>query len=122
MLQRDTESLYGFLEQLMDIQTAIPCPYYTLTALRRMRRGAPIVVTGPGSFSMFLDGMPYIPLLLDFLVREDLVQPQTDDQVGGGIGYLRLSDKGYRVAKAGEHWWASLPWKDKLKARLGHQV
>jgi hypothetical protein len=57
-----------------------------------------------------------------FMRGDRLVEVNLDDQVGGGIGYLRLSDKGYRVAKAGEHWWASLPWKDKLKARLGHQV
>lgn len=99
-------------------KTAIPCPFYMLSALRRMRRGHYVVVAGLSSVSMYLDGMPYLPLLLPFMVQQELISPKVLPQAMSQVGYLALTEKGHRVAQSGEIWWKSLSWQEKVRARV----
>lgn len=72
---------------------------------------------GSGAFGAYLDGVPYIASLLPFMLDEGLVRLR-ETSLMQPIGYLTLSEKGARVAQAGEQWWASLSWKERLKARI----
>ena len=93
----------------------IPHRFWLLVMLRSLAKGHPLVVTGPASFQSFLDGLPHVAILFQYILdHEWIAERETRD----GIHFYRLTQRGFDFWREGEQWWHSLTWKDRLMVRL----
>ena len=83
--------------------------------LRALARGHALVVTGPSSFQSFLDGLPHVAILFQYILDHEWI---AERESRDGIHFYRLTPRGFDFWREGEQWWHSLTWKDRLMVRL----
>ena len=88
----------------------IPIP-----TLRALARGHALVVTGPSSFQSFLDGLPHVAILFQYILDHEWI---AERESSDGVHFYRLTPRGFDFWREGERWWHSLTWKDRLVVRL----
>ena len=93
----------------------IPHRFWLLVMLRAMARGHALVVTGPSSFQSFLDGLPHVAILFQYILDHEWI---AERESRDGIHFYRLTPRGFDFWREGERWWRSLTWKDRLVVRL----
>lgn len=78
--------------------------------------GNPILRGGDSVFSTWLDGVPDVIHLFDYLHRNKYVEPLAES----GIGSMRyvLTAAGRELHDRGEKWWRSLTWRERLVVML----
>lgn len=99
----------------------IPHRFLALRALRLLGKGHQLIVAGDASFLVFLDGIPDIALIADYLLEKEWVFPITppsDAIEGTGPVYYALSELGAASLKVAEAWWNELSLKERLRVRL----
>ncbi|HEX5393428.1 MAG TPA: hypothetical protein VFW68_09110 [Rhodocyclaceae bacterium] len=99
----------------------IPHRFLTLRALRLLGKGHQLIVAGDASFLVFLDGIPDIALIADYLLEKEWIcplPPPSDVVEGAGPAYYALSDLGATSLQVAEAWWNELSLKERLRVRL----
>lgn len=107
--------------QLGGQRKPIPHRFLTLRALRLLGKGHQLIVAGDASFLVFLDGIPDIALISNYLLEREWVfplSPPGDASEGGGPIYYALSELGAASLKVAEAWWDELSLKERLQVRL----
>ena len=51
----------------------IPHRFWLLVMLRALARGHALVVTGPSSFQSFLDGLPHVAILFQYILDHEWI-------------------------------------------------
>ena len=93
----------------------IPHRFWLLVMLRSLAKGHPLVVTGPASFQSFLDGLPHVAILFQYILEHEWI---AERESRDGIHFYRLTQRGFDFWREGEQWWHSLTWRDRLVVRL----
>ena len=93
----------------------IPHRFWLLVMLRALARGHALVVTGPSSFQSFLDGLPHVAILFQYILDHEWI---AERESRDGIHFYRLTPRGFDFWREGEQWWHSLTWRDRLVVRL----
>ena len=93
----------------------IPHRFWLLVMLRSLAKGHPLVVTGPASFQSFLDGLPHVAILFQYILDHEWI---AERESRDGIHFYRLTQRGFDFWREGEQWWHSLTWRDRLVVRL----
>lgn len=94
----------------------IPHRRLALKALRSMRMGNPLVRSGDSAFLTWLDGVPNVIHLFDYLVRNKYVEPLAAQGIAS-LHYV-LTAAGRELHDRGERWWRSLTWREQLTVVL----
>lgn len=90
----------------------VPHRRLALRILRSMRLGNPLVRGGDSALLTWLDGVPNVVHLFDYLVRNKYVEPR-DAQGIASLHYV-LTAAGKELHDRGERWWRSLTWREQL--------
>lgn len=90
----------------------IPNRRLALKILRSMRLGNPLVRGGDSALLTWLDGVPNVIHLFDYLVRNKYVEPLAEHGIAS-LHYV-LTAAGRELHDRGERWWKSLTWKEQL--------
>ncbi len=93
----------------------IPHRFWLLVMLRSLAKGHPLVVTGPASFQSFLDGLPHVAILFQYILEHEWI---AERESRDGIHFYRITRRGFDFWREGEQWWRSLTWSDRLRVRL----
>ena len=93
----------------------IPHRFWLLVMLRSLAKGHPLVVTGPASFQSFLDGLPHVAILFQYILDHEWI---AERESRDGIHFYRLTQRGFDFWREGEQWWHNLTWRDRLVVRL----
>ena len=93
----------------------IPPRFWLLVMLRSLAKGHPLVVTGPASFQSFLDGLPHVAILFQYILEHEWI---AERESRDGIHFYRITRRGFDFWREGEQWWRSLTWSDRLRVRL----
>ena len=92
----------------------IPHRFWLLVMLRSLAKGHPLVVTGPASFQSFLDGLPHVAILFQYILEHEWI---AERESRDGIHFYRITRRGFDFWREGEQWWRSLTWSDRLRVR-----
>ncbi|MDQ7990117.1 MAG: hypothetical protein REI09_10845 [Candidatus Dactylopiibacterium sp.] len=93
----------------------IPHRFWLLAIFRSLGAGNALVVAGPGAFAHYLDGVPQVALLTDYLRRHDWLLPA---HAPHDVKRYRLSAKGFAFWQEGERWWRGLSFLERCRVRL----
>ncbi|MBS1189394.1 MAG: hypothetical protein H6R10_1186 [Rhodocyclaceae bacterium] len=77
-----------------------------------MRLGNHLVRSGDSAFLTWLDGVPNVIHLFDYLVRNQYVAPLAEQGIAS-LHYV-LTAAGRELHDRGERWWQSLTWREQL--------
>lgn len=94
----------------------IPHRHLVLRALRQLWRGNHLIVAGEASFLVFLDGIPDIALIAEYLLSQEWVKPILAPNEGPR--YYALSAEGFRSLQVAENWWSELSLPERLAVRF----
>ncbi|TYC61247.1 hypothetical protein ETQ85_04085 [Zoogloea oleivorans] len=95
--------------------SGIPHRFLLLAMLRSLAAGNLLVISGPGAFECFLDGLPHVATLFNYILAHEWI---AEANSLNGIQYYRISPRGYDFWQSGEKWWASLSWREQFFVRL----
>lgn len=93
----------------------IPHRFWLLSIFRSLGAGNTLIVTGPGSFNHYLDGVPQVAILCAYLKRHGWLKPVHE---GSTVERYRLSEKGHHFWQEGERWWRRLHWLERCRIRF----
>lgn len=93
-------------------QERVPHRWHVLQVLRAMRSGRPLIRLLGVSCLTHLEGVPLAVHFFAFLERNDYITPCS--RVGLHAHYYILTSDGVELYEAGEQWWQSLTWEQKL--------
>lgn len=93
---------------------SIPHRFWLLTIFRSLGVGNHLFIAGPGSFEHYLEGVPQVAILANYLHRHGWIEPV---QGNFCVARFRLSAKGRAFWREGEHWWDQLSWWQRCMVR-----
>lgn len=93
-------------------QESVPHRWHVLEILRAMRCGHPFIRLSGASCFTYLEGIPMAVHFFGFLERNRYITPHKKD--GLQAHYYTLTSEGIALYEAGERWWRSLGWWQKL--------
>ena len=79
----------------------IPHRFWLLVMLRSLAKGHPLVVTGPASFQSFLDGLPHVAILFQYILEHEWI---AERESRDGIHFYRITRRGFDFWREGEQW------------------
>lgn len=94
----------------------IPHRFWLLSIFRSLGRGNALLIAGPGAFEHYLDGVPQVAILANYLARNGWLEEIRHGH--GGVARYRLSDKGLNFWHEGEQWWHRLSLWEQCKIRV----
>lgn len=97
-------------------QESVPHRWHVLGILRAMRAGHPFICLPGASCFTYLEGAPLAVHFFGFLERNGYIKPHTKE--GLQAHYYTLTSAGLLLHEAGERWWSSLRWRQKLLVML----
>lgn len=98
------------------VDTNIPHRFWLLTIFRSLGMGNPLLIAGPGTFEHYLDGVPQVAILANYLHRHGWIEAVNKGH--SGIARYRLSPKGRDFWREGESWWRRLSFWEQCKVRV----
>lgn len=98
-------------------QEPVPHRWHVLQVLRAMWAGHPFIRLCDVSHLMHLEGVPLAVHYFDFLERNAYIVPRAKE--GLQAHYYTLTPDGVELYQAGECWWRSLRWQDKIRVMWG---
>lgn len=93
-------------------QEHVPHRWHVLRLLRAMRAGNPLIRFDGVSCLVHLEGVPLAVHFFAFLKRNGYIAPRAKE--GLQACYYALTPDGIGLYEAGERWWCSLRWRQKL--------
>lgn len=93
----------------------IPHRFWVLSMLRSLATGHLLVVgAGTGSFDYFLDGLPHVAILFQYIHEHEWIREYRSQN---GIRFYRITERGLNFLREGEQWWGGLRWQERLAVR-----